>query len=737
MAGFLDRLGRAAARHKWRTIAIWILVVSGVAAGAIVANGSPVDVFTIPGAESQRATDLLTQRFPSQSGDLATVVFAARHGTVREPGFVAALAATQARLAKLPHVTQVIGPATPGLGSAFVSPDARIAYAAIQYDANAARLPSDTVDRLRAAATPAAQAGLRVEFGGAVVDVFSGLTTGGTEVVGLLAAVVILLLAFGSLVAMGLPIGTALFGLAVGLSLVFLLAATTDIGTVAPTLASMIGLGVGIDYSLFIVTRYRQNLVAGMTVMDSIGLANGTAGQAVLFAGGTVVIAICGLTVAGIPYISWLGFTSAIVVLVMIAAALTLIPALLAIAGPHINRFRAPRVRRSARGHHHPSLTGGHSHGWARWAQFVSRHRWAAVLASLAILLTLAAPALSMRLGQIDDGSAPKASTQRQAYDLIGRGFGKGYNGPLVLAIALPRPGAVRGADAVAAAVARIRGVLVAPPQLSPRRDAAVVVVVPSSAPQSAATANLVEHLRRQILPAAVKGTGATVSVGGITASYIDLGQRIQSRLPLFIGAVVGLSFFLLMIVFQSVLVPLKAAIMNLLSIGAAFGVIVAVFQWGWLKGLVGLSETTPIIAFIPMIMFAILFGLSMDYEVFLLSRIREDYVMTRDNLASVVHGLAVTARVITSAALIMISVFLSFVGTPDPSVKMAGLGLAAAVLIDATVVRLVLVPATMGLLGDANWWLPTWLGRILPRVRIEEGPPGTTMPEPIPTPGA
>ena len=739
MAAFLDRLGRAVARHKWRTILVWLLIIVGVAVAAVAAGGKTQDVFSIPGAQSQQATDLLVQRFPSQSGDAALVVFQARHGTVRDPQ-AAAIAATQARIATLPHVTQGVGPATPGAGDAFVAHSASIAYVHVQYNKKATALPSNVLDQLRAATAPARQAGLNVQYGGAVTDVFSRLTTGNADLIGLAVAVVILLLAFGSVIAMSLPIGTALCGLAVGLSLIYVLAALTDIGTVAPTLGTMIGLGVGIDYSLFILTRHRQNLVGGMNILDSIGLANGTAGQAVLFAGGTVVIAICGLALAGIPYVTWLGLTSALVVLVMMAAAITLIPALLAVAGSHINRVRAPRVRPAARTHDHPSLTGGTSSGWERWATFMSRHRGSAVLASLTVLLVLAAPVLGMRLGQSDDGSAPKSTTQRQAYDLISAGFGKGFNGPLVLVVALPRPDAVRGANAVSAAMGHVPGVTVSPPELSPNRDAAIVVVVPSSAPQSSATETLVDQLRTQVLPAAVHGTGAQVYVGGVTAGYIDLGQRIQDRLPLFIGAVVALSFVLLMMVFRSVLVPLKAAIMNLLSIGAAFGVIVAVFQWGWLKQVVGLSQTTPIVAYVPMMMFAILFGLSMDYEVFLLSRIREDYTETRDNLYSVINGLAVTARVITSAALIMISVFLGFVGNPEPTVKMFGLGLAVAVFVDATVVRMVLVPATMELLGDANWWLPRWLGRMLPEIHIEEGatpPVASPVPQPVSTSGA
>lgn len=727
MAGLLDRLGRAVARHKWATIGAWAVVTIGVAVGAIASGGKTVDVFSIPGAQSQQATDLLSQRFPTQSGDTAAVVFSAPRGTtLHDTRFATAIAITQGRLKGLPHVTQVVGPASPIAGAAFVSRDAAIGYASVQYDAKATTLPSNAFDELQSATGPARQAGLQVEFGGAVTDAFNQQTTDSADAIGLLVAVVILLVAFGSVIAMSLPIGTALSGLAVGLSLIFLLASVTDIGTVAPTLATMIGLGVGIDYSLFILTRHRQNLAAGMPVIDSIGLANGTAGQAVLFAGGTVVIAILGLALAGIPYVTKLGFTSALVVLVMMTAAVTLIPALLAVAGLHLNRVRVPRLRRTARGADHHALTGGQSHGWERWARFMSRHRWAAVLASLAVLVVLAAPMLGMRLGQVDDGSAPTSTTQRRAYDLISRGFGPGANGPLVLAVAFPTPGATAAATAVDDAVGPVPGVqTVAPPQLSPRNDAAVIIVVPSSSPQSAATENLVDHLRTGVLPPVVKGTGARVYVGGITAGYIDLGQRIQDRLPLFIGAVVTVSFLLLMMVFRSVLVPLKAAVMNLLSIGASFGVIVAVFQWGWLKNVVGLSETTPIVAYVPMMMFAILFGLSMDYEVFLLSRVKEEHDRTGDNGLAVADGLAATARVITAAAAIMVAVFLTFVFQTEVTAKLIGLGLASAILIDATLVRMVLVPATMELLGEANWWLPRWLDRRLPHISVE----GTAVP--------
>ena len=721
MARFLDRLGRDAARHHWIVIGLWLVIAVGLVFAAEASGGHTVDNFTIPGTQSQEAADLLEDRFPSQSGDTASVVYEASQGKVTDPANIAAIGQVQDALAKLPHATGVTGPATPTVGAAFVSQDGTIGYTQVQFDESAPDLGTEAFEEIEQASQPAVDAGLRVEYGGPVVDYGNQVESTDSEAIGLIVAVIILLLAFGSVVAMSLPIGVAVFGLGFGLSIITLLAAVTDIGSVAPTLATMIGLGVGIDYSLFILTRHRQNLAQGMDIVESVGLSNGTAGQAVLFAGGTVVIAICGLAVAGIPYVTKLGFTSAIVVAVMVAAALTLLPALLGLVGRHVDSLHIPRLRRKAREKQATALTGaGGGEGWKRWAYFMSRHRWAAVILSLAVLIALALPVFGMRLGQTDDGTDPKSTTQRQAYDLIAQGFGPGANGPLVLAVSLPKAGDTAAATAVEQAASAVPDVQVTPPQFNPKQNAAVIIVVPASAPDSESTAELVSDLRTDVLPPAVEGTGASVYVGGVTAAFIDLGARIEDRLPFFIGAVVLLSFILLMMVFRSVLVPLKAAVMNLLSIGASYGVIVAVFQWGWFKGVVGLEATVPIVAFVPMMMFAILFGLSMDYEVFLLSRIREEYNRTHHNLDSVVDGLASTARVITSAALIMISVFLAFVPDPNPTVKMFGLGLAVAVFIDATIVRLVLVPATMELLGDANWWLPKWLDRILPKIEIE-----------------
>jgi RND superfamily putative drug exporter len=504
-----------------------------------------------------------------------------------------------------------------------------------------------------------------------------------------------------------MPIITALLGLAIGLSAITLLAAVTDVGSAAPELGTMIGLGVGIDYSLFIVTRHRETLASGMDVEASIGHSAATAGQAVLFAGTTVVIAICGLLISGIPYVAVLGFSAAIVVLVMMVAAITLLPALLGVAGKHIARGRS-------------ATHAGGSHFWERWANLVCSHPWPFAIVATAVLLTLAAPFLSIRFGQSDDGTAPAGSTQRIAFDLIAADYGPGANGPLLLVVTYPDGGSVPAAltDSLEATpgVAQVE-----PAQTNSADNTAVVAIEPTTAPDSQSTSDLVSTLRDDVVPKALEGSTDTKAyVGGITATYVDLGDRIADRLPYFIGAVVLLSFLLLMLVFHSIAIPATAAVMNLLSVGAAYGVTVAVFQWGWAKELFGLDSTIPIISFVPMMMFAVLFGLSMDYQVFLLTRVREEYDKSGETRTAVVAGLSHTARVITSAALIMIVVFLSFVAYPIPEVKMFGLGLAVAVAVDSTIVRMVLVPSLMEILGKANWWFPAWLGRILPKITIE-----------------
>jgi RND superfamily putative drug exporter len=722
MSLFLYRTGRFVARHRWRVVVAWIALAAAVfaAAGAWGAelNQSP----SIPGSDTQRAFDLLDERFPARSGEEARIVVAAPEGeTLSADRHAATLRATADAARALPHVVRVDTFTEPGPGQLQLSPDQRIGFLTVQYDGDHNEVGTEAVDQLHAIAEPARQAGLTVALGGDIVEFNQESLDGTAELIGLGVAVVVLLVAFGSVVAMGLPIVTALVALGTGLTLVGIVARFADIPEFGPTLASMIGLGVGIDYALFVVTRHREHLHAGMTVHESVARANATAGQAVVFAGATVVIAILGLQVVGLPFVSGLGQASAVVVAVTVAASVTLLPALLAIVGRGIDRLRIP-TRRPADPDH--TIAG-------RWAGRVARRPWPWLVASFLLLAVLAVPVFSIRLGQNDAGTLPPSSTARQAYDLLAEGFGPGFNGPLVVAVDLTQ-GDLGDAGAVQGAVASDPGVARVLPAVANRAqdpDAALMVAFLTTSPQDEATERTIARLRHDVIPPVVAGTGTPAYVAGSTTAWIDIGDKIEQRLPWFVGSVLLLSFVLLMVVFRSLLVPLKAAVMNLLGIGASYGVIVAIFQWGWAKDLVGLEETVPIIHFLPMFMFAILFGLSMDYEVFLMSRIREEYLANGgDNLASVRTGIATTARVITAAAIIMVSVFGSFALLDDVAVKMSGIGLATAIFLDATVIRLVLVPATMAVAGRANWWLPGWLDRVLPRLDIEGE---SALPEP------
>jgi putative drug exporter of the RND superfamily len=664
---------------------------------------------------------VLEQDFPAAAGTSAQLVFAAEDGALTEPAAADAVQTALADVADQPHVG--------GVGELQVSPDdPRIGYADVQYDQPSSEIRDTAFDRLEATAAATNDAGVvQMELGGDLPSEAAQEEPGGQEVIGLIVAVVVLLVAFGSVIAMGLPIGTALVGLATSMGLIGLAASVIDVNSVAPILAAMIGLGVGIDYALFIVTRHRENLRLGMTVEEAAGRAIATSGAAVLFAGVTVIIAICGLAIAGITAVTVMGLMSGLTVAVMVALALTLLPALLGFAGHSIDRFRLPGMRAGA------GVSGRESF-WHRWGRQVAGHPWRYLIGGVLALGLLTAPVFSMRLGMTDNGASPTSMTTRRAYDLLADGFGSGFNGPLVLSAELDGA-TVADLEPLVDALEADPGVqAVAPVLPNDTGSAAVVRVIPTTAPQAEATTELVHRLRDDVIPTALTDVpGAEVHVGGQAAMFIDMSDRISSRLPWFIGAVIVLSVALLMMVFRSIAVPLKAAVMNLLSIGAAYGVIVAVFQWGWLKGLVGVEETVPIVSFMPMMLFAILFGLSMDYEVFLLSRVREEYLHRRDNDSAVIEGISATARVITSAALIMISVFAAFVLGDDPMIKMFGLGLATAVFIDATIVRIVLVPATMKLLGDWNWWLPRWLDRILPNLDVEGG---TGLPEPDYEPG-
>ena len=717
MSQALYRMGRFAAGRAWVVIGSW-LVLSVLVIGASSTFGAKlVDSVEVPGLDSQQANDLLTAAGSGQAGLTAHVVVTpVDHGATFFDSTAAqvALRSVQSGIAALPHVLGSSDPSgllaqgrEAAVASGVISRDGRVALIRVQYPPQSELSPQDLTDLKRLGARAGGQV-LRIELGGDLFFAFEAAHTGLGEVLGLTAAVVILMLAFGSLIAMSLPIGMAVFGLAIGVSSMSLIAHLVEIPTWAPVLGSMVGLGVGIDYALFVVTRYREYLAAGLTVEESVGRAVATAGQPVVFAGGIVVVAILGLAVAGVPFMTAGGIAISVVVFIMVAASVTLLPAFLGLAGQRINGLG--RRRRDARS----GRAAGS--GWQPWIGHVTRHPWAYLLGVTGLLLALAAPVLALRVGLPDDGALPPSRTERQAYDLVAAGFGPGINGPLLVVIDTSRDSGVVGP--LGSAVGADRGIAaVLPAELNARTGVATLVAFPTTGPQDATTYDTIERLRTEVLPAVLGSSPARAHIGGQTASFADVGGRVNDRLPVLIVAVVLLSFGLLVLVFRSVLVPLKAALMNLLSIGASYGVMVMVFQWGWGADLIGLESTVPIVSFIPMFMFAILFGLSMDYEVFLLSRVREEYLATADNDLAVVRGIAGTGRVITSAALIMVSVFLGFVVAQDAGTKMFGLGLATAILVDATLVRMVLVPATMKLIGDANWWIPAWLDRALPAV--------------------
>jgi len=714
MSAFLFRLGRSSARHPFRVLGLWLVAAVAVVALQGHAGGVFDNSERVPGVESQHAADVLSDRFPSQGGQAARIVLHTDNGRLDDAVHAATVEKARAELAGGHDVASVTDPFA--AESAALSSDGQTAYVDVTYalDKLGAAQLDDAI-----AATDGARAGdVDVELTGSLALLAQEAPS--SELIGVGVAIIVLLVAFGSVVAMGLPVATALMGIFVGATAVGVLSAFLDIPEFSLILCAMIGLGVGIDYALFIVTRHRQHLHDGMTVADAAGTAVATAGQAVLFAGTTVVIAILGLFLAGLPAISGMGAAVALVVTISMIAAITLLPGLLGLAGTKIDKLSIHRKAHVAKPAE-ATVSG-------RWAHHVGRHPVRYAVVSLGALCAIAIPALSMRIGTPDDGNAPTDTTQRIAYDQLAEGFGRGFNGPIQVVVEIPAPADKAVAARVHDALQADPGIAaVTAPVFNAAGDTAVLTANPTTAPQDERTDQLVRHLRTDVLPASVSGTDAKVSLTG-QAMVTDLTDRITSRLPLFIAAVVAMSFLLLMIVFRSILVPLKAALMNLLSIAAAYGVLVAVFQWGWGAELIGLHSTMPINPFLPLIMFAILFGLSMDYEVFLLSRVREEYVATGDNHEAVVRGLSSTARVITSAALIMISVFGAFVLGDDPNGKLFGVGLSVAVFLDATLVRMVLVPATMSLLGRANWWLPGWLDRILPHLDLEGAPKGAEV---------
>jgi RND superfamily putative drug exporter len=696
-------------RRRRLVLAAWVLGLVAVFAlgGALPAEHRAN--YATPGAESSKAYELLADRFPARGGDSIKIVFA---GDVDDPDFQRTADEVMDTARKQPHVQDVVNPFLPENRLSQVSQDGKVAYAEVVFEGTFDDLFNEDaeypIDFIEAIDPGTQRPGVQVE-----VTTFVDAMGESSEFVGLVFAAFVLLIAFGSVLAMGLPILTALFGIAVGATVGGIASHVIETPDWAAIVATMIGLGVGIDYSLFIVTRYRQALGKGLGPREATMTAMGTAGRSVLFAGGTVVISLLGMVTMGLDYLHGVAGSSIIAVLAMLAAALTLLPALFGFSGTKIDKFRVPFTGRASH--------QGERALFYRWSRLVQRRPWTAFIGAALVLLVITLPLFSLRLGFPDDGNNPSDSTSRKAYDQLTQGFGGGFNGPLLLTVDLKD---VADPDAALAglteAVRATEGVrFVVDPVKNDAGDTAIVNVLPAEKPQAESTAALVHRLRDTVIPEAVDGDGARVLVGGFTAISIDQSDYVSGRLPLFIGSVVVLSFLLLTTVFRSPLVAIKAAVMNLLSIAAAYGVMSYAVQGNWFGNLLGMPET-PVPAFVPMIMFAILFGLSMDYEVFLLSRIREEYLRTRDNGLAVADGLALTARVITAAAAIMVFVFGVFIFDPNAFVKQIGLGLTAAVLVDATIVRMVLVPATMELLGDANWWMPRWLDRLLPEVHIE-----------------
>jgi len=717
MNRFIRRIGDISARRPWRTIAAWGVLAVLVVGLTGALGGKFVDDFSAPGSESAEAMELLEERFPAAAGGNAVAVFAAHEGEQLEASR-AVVAATLSALAETEHVATVSDP----FAADGVSADGRVGYADITLDVPSGELGVKPFAKIAAALEPARSSGLTVELGGEAAFLNAESQSSGAEAIGILAALVILLIAFGTVVAALIPIALALIGVALGFCAITILAGAMDVSTGATGVCAMVGLGVGIDYSLFIVSRYRANRSAGQDNRAALSAAMGSSGTAVFFAGGTVIIALAALALTGVSFVASIGLATSIVVLFAVATALTLLPALLTLLGDRIDKGRVVRRRRAA--------TPTEATAWWRLAHRISARPWPYLVVGTLLLLTFAAPALSLKTGWPDAGDSPSSTSERKAYDLLADGFGPGSNAPLLVVADLKDTGLTPAAvDELSEGIAADDGIAqVGAPRVSANGDTIVVSSLPTTAPADPATLRTLERIRSM--------SPEGVSVTGVTAMTLDLNKQLSDSLPFVIGGILAASFLLLMVVFRSIVVPLKAVVMNLLSIGGAYGVIVAVFQWGWLSNVFGLEGTYLVASPLPAIFFAVLFGLSMDYEVFLVSRIREAYNATGDNTEAVARGLAATGRVITSGALIMMVVFLSFVANPDPFTKMIGLGLATAVLLDATVVRMVLVPATMALMGKANWWLPGWLDRVLPHLSLEdEGRPDAPAPAPASVP--
>ncbi len=764
MTGRLYGLGRFCVRHRFVVCGAWLVAAVALIAISHSLGETTSEDLSLPGTDSQRAADTLAKSFPDQSNGSSPIVLHAAHGKLTESRYASAVNQAAAGVAKAPHVASVVNPLTPQ-GASALSKDQTTGYLSVTLGESPGELSANEAQTIIDAASPAKAAGLEVQTGGQLGQKVSKPSTEISELIGIIAAMVILTFAFGTIAAMVLPILNAILALLTSLAIIRILGHVTTVPSVAPTLATMIGLGVGIDYALFTVTRHFRGIGDGLDYDESIARAAATSGGAVFFAGGTVTIALVSLAVAGIPLVTTMGEMAAIAVVVAVLAALTLLPAALAIAGPGINALRVRPPHRDLR----PETTTEQG-AWAKWASTIARHPTIAGLAALAILIPLMIPLmiplLSLELGQQDNAALSTSTTARKAYDLLSENFGPGVNGPLLIAVSLGTPataptsssaqhagsdsgggssssksGGTSGSSSPTSTsaaqgdpraqdprlqtlqhdVATTPGVAaVTQVQVSQSGTTAYFNAIATTGPAEKATEELVQRLRSNTIPKAEQGTNMHADVGGSTAGFVNLATRISEKLPLQILVVIALSFVLLILAFRTVVIPAQAAVMNLLSIAAAYGVLTAIFQYGWLSGVIGLDGPVPVVSYVPLFMFAVLFGLSMDYEVFLVSQIEEHVNSGQDNRESVVSGLVTSARVITSAAFIMVFVFGSFVLNGDPTVKQFGVGLAVAVILDSTVVRCLLVPALMLLMGRINWWMPAWLGRIVPHTSIE-----------------
>ena len=720
----MSAIGRWCFRHRFAVIAAWVLVLVGLGALSQAVKSDYNNSFALPGAGSTTAQQLLVKTIPAQAGDSDTIVWQVSRGTVRDAMVTTRMSGVLKRIAAMPEVAAVVSPYGPH-GAAQISRDGRTAYATVDFAKQANNLAKADITRVIGAARAARAPGLNVQIGGQAIEQTEQASLGVSSTVGVLAAAVVLFIAFGSLLAMLLPILTAIAGVSGGLLAIAPLTHAMNVVDFAPILGALIGLGVGIDYALFIVTRHRRGLQSGLTPEEAAVKAIDTSGRAVLFAGSTVCIALLGILVLGVSFLNGLAVASALTVVFTVLAAVSLLPALLGVFGMRVLSRR--QRRRFSTQAHAPGPLGL----WARWSETVERRPAILAAVAAAVMLVLAIPVLSLRLGSSDQGNDRSSTTTRQAYDLLADGFGPGFNGPLLLVAQTSSPADAAALRTLEAGLPKVADVASAR-QIAATPGAEVIQVTPGTSPEAKATSDLISALRNDTIPAAERGTTLRVYVGGVTATFTDFATVVDAKLPWFILTIVGLSFLLLVVAFRSLLIPATAAVMNLLAAAATFGVLTAFFQWGWGTDAFGLGQAGPVEAFLPVVTLAILFGLSMDYQVFLVSRMNEEWVHGRRNSDAVRTGQVETARVITAAATIMICVFLTFSFLGQRDVAEFGIGLAAAVALDAFILRTVLVPAAMHLFGKANWWLPRWLDRRLPHLAIEPPDPAGEPARPL-----